>query len=87
MLTYDRKKLGEYLKAARERADLSQMEVAEALGYTSPQFISNIERGTSVAPLKTLAKMISLYKQKPDQMLKIILDSQRKFLAEKLRRA
>ena len=85
MLEYDRKKLGQYLKDTREKvASMTQAEVSLKLGYTSPQFISNIERGISVAPLKTLSKMVALYKVGPDHVVKIILESQRKLLREKL---
>ena len=87
MLEYDRKKLGNYLKDTRENASLTQAEVSHKLGYTSPQFISNIERGISVAPLKTLARMVSLYKVGPETVVKIILESQRKLLREKLTRS
>lgn len=84
MLEYDRKKLGQYLKLVREQANLTQADVSTKLGYTSPQFISNIERGISVVPLKTLARMVSLYKVGPDHVAKIILESQKKLLREKL---
>jgi transcriptional regulator with XRE-family HTH domain len=87
MLEYDRKKLGTYLKDVRETAGMTQAEVSSKLGYTSPQFISNIERGISVAPLKTLARMVSLYKVGPETVVKIILESQRKLLREKLTRS
>ena len=87
MLEYDRKKLGQYLKDTREHARLTQADVSTKLGYTSPQFISNIERGISVAPVKTLARMVSLYKVRPEPVVKIILDSQRKLLKEKLTRS
>ena len=86
MLEYDRKKLGTYLKDVRENADLTQADVSHKLGYTSPQFISNIERGISVVPLKTLARMVNLYKINPESVVKIILESQRKLLREKLMR-
>jgi len=86
MLEYDRKKLGTYLKEVREQAAYTQADVSTKLGYTSPQFISNIERGISVIPLKTLARMISLYKVNPEGVTKIILESQRKLLREKLSR-
>lgn len=87
MLEYDRKKLGTYLKDVREDAGMTQAEVSAKLGYTSPQFISNIERGISVAPLKTLARMVNLYKVGPDTVVKIILESQKKLLREKLTRS
>lgn len=86
MLEYDRKKLGTYLKDVREGAELTQADVSNKLGYTSPQFISNIERGISVVPLKTLARMVNLYKVNPESVVKIILESQRKLLREKLMR-
>lgn len=84
MLEYDRKKLGQYLKGVRENANYTQADVSTKLGYTSPQFISNIERGISVVPLKTLSRMVNLYKVSPESVVKIILESQRKLLKEKL---
>ena len=87
MLEYDRKKLGTFLKDVREEAKMTQADVSHRLGYTSPQFISNIERGISVAPLKTLARMVTLYKTNPESVVKIILESQRKLLREKLMRS
>lgn len=46
------KKSGEILKQAREKAGLSQGELAKELGYSSPQLISNVERGLCSVPLK-----------------------------------
>ncbi len=87
MLEYDRKKLGSFLKDVREQSNFTQADVSSKLGYTSPQFISNIERGISVVPLKTLARMVNLYKVNPESVVKIILESQRKLLREKLMRS
>lgn len=87
MLEYDRKKLGQYLKDVREQSKLTQADVSSKLGYTSPQFISNIERGISVIPLKTLARMVNLYRVNPEVVVRMILDSQRKLLKEKLTRS
>lgn len=86
MLEYDRKKLGDFLRETREASKFTQADVSQRLGYTSPQFISNIERGISVIPLKTLARMVQLYKINPETVVKIILESQRKLLREKLMR-
>ena len=44
--------LGDYLKSKRENASLSQGDVAKKLKYTSPQFISNWERGISLALIR-----------------------------------
>lgn len=61
MITYDRKKMGQTLRQKRVAADFTQAEAARSLGYTSPQFLSNIERGISVVPIETLGKLIRLY--------------------------
>ena len=37
--------LAKILKDSREAAGLSQMETAKKMGWSSPQFVSNIERG------------------------------------------
>jgi transcriptional regulator with XRE-family HTH domain len=84
MLDYDRKRLGSFLRDMRESSDWTQLEVSRKLGYTSPQFISNIERGISVVPLKTLSRMIQLYKADPEQVVNLILESQRRFLKIRL---
>jgi len=42
------KKLGKYLQQTRLNAGLSQAQVAKEANYTTPQFVSNIERGLIV---------------------------------------
>ena len=48
--------LGEYLKKERENLGLSQAQVAKHLGWSSAQFVSNIERDTAVIPPKKFNK-------------------------------
>ena len=50
------------LKQLREAAGLSQGDVAKILGYESAQLISNIERGISTFPFKSIKKLAALYK-------------------------
>jgi len=85
MLEYDKKKLGLILKDARLSIGLSQREVSLRVGYTSSQFISNIERGVSVASLKLLAQLVRMYKIKPDKVANVILDSQKQLLRKNFR--
>jgi transcriptional regulator with XRE-family HTH domain len=87
MLEYDRKKLGDYLKTARSKVDLTQANVSERFGYSSPQYVSNIERGISVMPLKLLARMLKLYKVGHQEAMEIILESQRDLLRKKFTRS
>lgn len=83
MIEYDRNKLGKILRSAREAAEYTQQEVSKKLGYTSSQFVSNIERGMSVVPMKTLARMIALYKANPETVVKVIIEGQQEMLRKK----
>lgn len=87
MLDYDRKKLGKFLRNERLKAGFTQGEIADKLGYSSPQFISNIERGLSVIPLKTLAVLVSEYRIGHETMIKTLMDSQRQILKKYLSKA
>jgi len=84
MFDYDRNRLGEYLKEARTRAKLTQAEVSRGIGYSSAQFVSNIERGASVAPIAALSKMAKLYNIGIGKIVEIIIDGQRQVLTKKL---
>lgn len=66
--------LGEFLKQKRENASLSQGDVAKKLKYTSPQFISNWERGVSSPPIKVLKQISTLYKVNSDEVFNLILE-------------
>jgi len=48
------------IREAREREGLSQKEVATRLGYTSSQFISNIERGLCGIPEQQARKFCDI---------------------------
>ena len=71
------KLVGSYLKNVRMDKGLTQSDVAVKLGYTSPQFISNIERGISKVPLKTLRHFIDLYQLNPEHLIETILEEKR----------
>lgn len=65
--------LAQLLKDARLKKDLSQKEVALQLGYSSPQFISNWERGLAQPPLKVLRQLVKIYGLPEKKVLRIIL--------------
>lgn len=51
------------IKASRKAQGLSQGEMAFRMGYKSPQFISNVERGLCGVPVnsfKTMAKVLKI---------------------------
>lgn len=69
--------LGTYLCELRLKKDLSQREVAQKLGYSSAQFISNFECGIAAPPLAKLRVMVRLYDAPIDKVLDLILECER----------
>lgn len=65
--------LSKYLKQSRHQAGISQGAVAKKLGYTSPQFVSNWERGLSQPPIPTLKKIARIYNIPADSMFEMTL--------------
>jgi transcriptional regulator with XRE-family HTH domain len=70
------KGFGRYLREKRRDAGLSQQNAASALGYSSPQFISNLERGTCPVPLNRIRQFIDLYKIDHDEFVSRFLNEQ-----------
>jgi len=67
--------ISDLLKKARESSGLSQAEVARELGYTSPQFVSNWERGLSSPPVPKLKKLCKMYQLSVDQAYQAMLNA------------
>lgn len=65
--------LSKLLQQKRLSANLSQKDVAEKLGYNTPQFISNWERGLSQPPINILKKLADLYKMSADELFESVL--------------
>jgi transcriptional regulator with XRE-family HTH domain len=68
------KTLALFLKQAREKAEISQRQVADELGYQSAQFISNWERGISSPPMKTLKQLGELYRVSAEDLYEIMVE-------------
>jgi transcriptional regulator with XRE-family HTH domain len=71
---------GKYLKDKRLAVDLSQGDVAQALGYTSPQFISNWERDLSRPPMKVIYQLCVLYKIPREEITNILMEEHERML-------
>jgi transcriptional regulator with XRE-family HTH domain len=69
-----RSKLGEFLRESRKRAGYSQVEFATKLGYESPQFISDWERGVYSPPMKKFLLICDLLFIKPEKLFQLLLD-------------
>jgi transcriptional regulator with XRE-family HTH domain len=65
----------------REKAGLTQKEVSDALGYTTPQFISNVERGRCRFPVEKLPKLKRLYRLSNDQVVDMVMVEEKRGIA------
>lgn len=66
--------LADFLKQKRIAAGLSQADVADKLGYSTPQFISNWERGVSRPPISVLKKLGELFKASSEDLFEVVLN-------------
>lgn len=78
--------MNDYLRQKRLDSGLSQLDVARELGYSSPQFVSNWERGLVSPPLETISVLIDLYKISPGEVIDRILDETREHLESNLKK-
>ena len=75
MMVQQQLALANFLKEKRIRAGLSQKEVAEKLGYSTAQFVSNWERGLSAPPVETLKVIAEMYNVDLDEVFNVTLES------------
>ena len=79
--------LGSYLKNARTRAGLSQLEVAQKLNLKSHLTVAAWERNRGEAlALSDLEVLISIYSLDPDVVLDLILQYQLSRIEQKFAR-
>lgn len=70
-----RNQLADFLKRKRVSAGLSQRDVADKLGYSTPQFISNWERGVSNPPIASLKRLGEMYRIDAQELFEVTLSS------------
>lgn len=78
---------GNQWKILREKAGLTQRDVSDSLGYSTPQFISNVERGRCRFPVQKLPKIKKLYKLSTDQVLDLFLSEEKNSLLRVFKKA
>lgn len=76
--------LNKYLRVARKGTDITQLQLAKKLGFASPQFVSNWERGICKVPTNTLAKLITILKLDPDCVIELRMRDNRAILMRAL---
>lgn len=58
---------GQYLKEKREHTGMSQTTLAKKMGWSGPQFVSNLERGRANIPVRSLTRFCKLIKITPQK--------------------
>lgn len=77
--------LGTYLRLAREKAGLSQGDVAKKLKMVQFQSLSQWERNASGSvPVKTLLKLAVIYELPMEEVYDVLLKYQSKRMEDKL---
>lgn len=81
-----REEIGNHWRVYREKAGMTQREVADELGYTTPQFISNVERGRCRYPIEKLPRIKKLYGLGTEQLVELILREERQTILKQLKK-
>lgn len=76
--------VSEFLREARLKSGLSQAELSEKLGYTSPQIVSNWERGLCWAPLDKLYDISQILKLNKAQLIDLLMAEQEALIRSKV---
>jgi len=79
-----RETLGSFIRKMRLEKEFSQADLAANLGYTSPQFISDWERGISTPPVKKLHELAILLEVKVDVLFDLLVTLATEQLVENL---
>jgi len=78
--------LGNFLKHKRVEAELTQRELAYALGDMNSQFVSNWERGLCAPPSHCFQRLIDILKINRDQLVDVMLEDSRVVIQAKVYR-
>lgn len=68
------KELGILVREYRLKANMTQLELANKLGYESMQFVSLFERGLSKIPLKVIGKLVIILGIPEKKVVKNLVD-------------
>ena len=70
-------KIGKYLKQRRVDSELAQHDLMKTLGFSSPQYISNVERGICGPPINQLYNWCMTVGANREYIYNLLLDKQK----------
>jgi len=82
-------RLSEYIRKRRRELNITQNDLALRLGYTTPQFISNIERRVHDAclPANKIKKLSKIFGCDVNELIEMDVDEYKLRLRAKARRS
>jgi transcriptional regulator with XRE-family HTH domain len=78
--------LGKLLQTSRVAAGFSQKDIADKLGYSTAQVVSDWERGTRSPPMIIIKKLAKLYRIPVEDLFEVLLIERSAILELKLRK-
>lgn len=76
--------LGNLVREYRLKNNMTQLDLAQKLGYDSTQFVSLFERGVSKIPYQTLGQLIVILGMPEKKVMKSLLSSYEETVREKI---
>ena len=70
--------IGMIVRDYRVKSKMTQMDLAQKLGYDSPQFVSLFERGLSKVPFETLGQLVVILGIPEKKIMKNIVSAYEK---------
>jgi transcriptional regulator with XRE-family HTH domain len=71
------KRIGTFIKTAREAQGYSQADISRVLGLKTAQSVSNIERGVSPVPAKKIRKLARMLRVEPLTIVDTVIAEKR----------
>lgn len=76
--------LGALVREYRQKANMTQLDLAQKLGYDSTQFVSLFERGLSKVPFNVLGQLVIILGIPEKRIMKTLLDAYENEVKEKM---
>ena len=73
------KEVGEMLRKKRKERGLTQSELANVLGYSNAQFVSNIERGLANIPVSKIRKLSKVLRSSETELYSVVCSANMPF--------
>jgi len=78
-------KLNAHILSRRKQMCLTQMQLARALGHTTPQFVSNCDRNRCTYPVKSFIKLSKTLNISLDKLLFLRVQDYKLYLRRRIK--